>query len=121
MDFVGVLPRLMKETQGKDYDMIMVMIDKLTKYAYFELTTTNVTVPETVKIFMEKIIAQYGQPEKITLDRDKLFMSKFWGALIEQMGIEHRLSTAYHLQTNGQTERTNQTMEIYLRHYVNYQ
>jgi transposase InsO family protein len=101
--------------------MIMVMVNKLTKYIYFKLTTTNTTAPETMKIFIEKIITQHRQPEKIISDRDKLFMSKFWGALIEQIGIEHRLSIAYHLQTNGQTERTNQTMEIYLRHYVNYQ
>jgi transposase InsO family protein len=54
------------------------------------------------------------------LDQDKLFTSKFWKALIEQMGIDHRPSIVYHLQTNGQTERINQTMEIYLQHYVNY-
>jgi transposase InsO family protein len=48
-------------------------------------------------------------------------MSKFWKALIEQMGIDYRPSTVYHPQTNGQTERTNQTMEIYLWHYINYQ
>jgi hypothetical protein len=57
IDFVGTLPKSTKETWGKDYDMIMVIVDKLIKYAYFELTTTNVTAPETAKIFMEKIIA----------------------------------------------------------------
>jgi hypothetical protein len=60
MDFMGALPKLTKEIRGKDFDMIMVMVDRLTKYAYFEPTTTNTTVPETAKIFMEKIIAQYG-------------------------------------------------------------
>jgi hypothetical protein len=48
-------------------------------------------------------------------------MSKFWKVLIEQMGINYRPSMAYYLQTNGQTERTNQIMEIYLWYYVNYQ
>jgi hypothetical protein len=57
IDFVGVLPKSTKETRGKDFDMIMVMVNRLTKYAYFELTTTNAMVPETAKIFMEKIIA----------------------------------------------------------------
>jgi hypothetical protein len=47
-------------------------------------------------------------------------MSKFWKVLIEQMGIDYRPSTAYYPQTNGQIERTNQTMEIYLQYYVNY-
>jgi hypothetical protein len=60
MDFMGALPKLTNETQGKDYNMIMVMVNKLTKYAYFEPTTTNITAPETIKIFIEKIIAQYG-------------------------------------------------------------
>jgi hypothetical protein len=57
---VGALPKLTKETRGKDFDMIMVMVNRLTKYAYFEPTTTNAMAPETVKIFMEKIIMQHG-------------------------------------------------------------
>jgi hypothetical protein len=57
MDFMGALPKLTKETKGKDFDMIMVMVNRLIKYAYFKLITTNVTVPEIAKIFMEKIIA----------------------------------------------------------------
>jgi hypothetical protein len=57
---MGALPKLTKETRGKDFDMIMVMVNRLTKYAYFELTTINIIVPETAKIFMEKIITQYG-------------------------------------------------------------
>jgi hypothetical protein len=57
---MGALLKLTKEIRGKDFNMIMVMVNRLTKYAYFELTTTNIMVPETVKIFMEKIIIQYG-------------------------------------------------------------
>jgi hypothetical protein len=60
MDFVGALPKLTKETRGKDFDMIMVMVNRLIKYAYFEPIITNIMVPETAKIFMEKIIMQYG-------------------------------------------------------------
>jgi hypothetical protein len=60
MDFVGALPKSTKETRGKDFNIIMVIVNRLTKYAYFELTTTNTMVPETAKIFMEKIITQYG-------------------------------------------------------------
>jgi hypothetical protein len=59
MDFMGALPKSTKETRGKDFDIIMVMVNRLTKYTYFELTTINTTVPETAKIFMEKIIVQY--------------------------------------------------------------
>jgi hypothetical protein len=57
---VGALPKSTKETRGKDFDMIMVIVNRLTKYAYFELIITNTMAPETAKIFMEKIIMQYG-------------------------------------------------------------
>jgi hypothetical protein len=60
MDFMGALPKLTKETRGKDFNIIMVIVNRLIKYAYFELITTNITAPETIKIFMEKIITQYG-------------------------------------------------------------
>jgi hypothetical protein len=56
---MGALPKSTKETRGKDFDMIMVMVNRLTKYTYFELTTTNTMASETAKIFMEKIITQY--------------------------------------------------------------
>jgi hypothetical protein len=56
MDFMGVLLKLTKEIKGKDFNIIMVMVNRLIKYAYFELTTTNTIAPETVKIFIEKII-----------------------------------------------------------------
>jgi hypothetical protein len=60
MDFIGALPKLTKEIRGKDFNMIMVIINRLTKYTYFKPITTNAIVPETAKIFMEKIIMQYG-------------------------------------------------------------
>jgi hypothetical protein len=60
MDFVGALPKSTKEIRGKDFNMIMVMVNRLIKYAYFEPIITNAMVLETVKIFMEKIITQYG-------------------------------------------------------------
>jgi hypothetical protein len=74
---MGVLPKSTKETRGKDFDMIMVMVNRLIKYAYFKLITTNTTAPETAKIFIEKIIVQHGQPNRITSDQDKLFILKF--------------------------------------------
>ena len=56
MDFMGALLKLTKETRGKDFNIIMVMVNKLIKYAYFKPTTTSAIAPETIKIFMEKII-----------------------------------------------------------------
>jgi hypothetical protein len=60
MDFIGALPKLTKETRGKDFNIIIVMVNRLIKYAYFELTTINTIAPETTKIFIEKIIVQHG-------------------------------------------------------------
>jgi hypothetical protein len=57
---VGALLKLTKETRGKDFNIIMIMVNRLIKYAYFEPITTNTIAPETAKIFMEKIIIQYG-------------------------------------------------------------
>ena len=65
-------------------------------------------------------MANHGLPDEIISDRDKLFTSKFWKSLVDQLGVHHKLSTAYHPQTDGQTERTNQTLEQYLRCYINY-
>jgi hypothetical protein len=60
MDFMGALPKLTKETRGKDFNIIMIMVNRLTKYAYFEPIIIDIMVPETVKIFIEKIIVQHG-------------------------------------------------------------
>jgi hypothetical protein len=60
MDFVGALLKLTKEIRGKDFNMIIVIVNRLTKYAYFKPITMDTMVPETAKIFMEKIIIQYG-------------------------------------------------------------
>jgi hypothetical protein len=60
MDFIGALLKLIKETRGKDFNMIMVIVNRLIKYAYFEPIIINAIIPETAKIFIEKIIMQYG-------------------------------------------------------------
>jgi hypothetical protein len=57
---MGALPKSTKETRGKDFNMIIIMVNRLTKYAYFKPIITNVMVPKTAKIFMEKIITQHG-------------------------------------------------------------
>jgi len=65
-------------------------------------------------------LANHGMPRELISDRDKLFTSHFRQALTARLGVQHRLSTAFHPQTDGQTERTDQTLEKYLRCYVNY-
>lgn len=115
IDFIGPLPL------SKGHDSITVITDRLTKYVHFEPSHTTMDAPELARIFFRTIIANHGMPTHITSDRDKLFTSKFWTTLTNLMGIDQHLTTAYHPQANGQTERTNQTLEQYLRHYVNYQ
>jgi hypothetical protein len=66
-------------------------------------------------------VANHELLKKIILDRDKLFISKFWQALIVKIGIRTKLSTVFHPQTDRQTERINQNVEQYLRCYVNYE
>jgi transposase InsO family protein len=115
IDFVGPLP------ESKGYDYLMTVTDRLTKFIHLIPTTTTMTASQLASLLMGHVIVNHGMPRYITSDRDKLFTSKFWQSLTDLMGIEQRLTTAYHPQANGQTERANQTVEQYLRHYVNYQ
>ncbi|PNH37127.1 hypothetical protein VD0003_g10298, partial [Verticillium dahliae] len=79
------------------------------------------TAEDLAYVFLRNIVGQHGLPKELVSDRDKLFTSNFWKSLIAQLGAKHKLSTAFHPQTDGQTERTNQTLEQYLRCYINYQ
>lgn len=95
--------------------------DILTKYAYFIPHREASTAKDLAYLLYKTIIAQHGTPTEIRSDRDKLFTSQFWQSLMDLMGTHQKMSTAYHPQTDGQTERTNQTLEQYLRCYVNFQ
>ena len=120
MDFITKLPVSIDPTTRQECDMILVIVDRLTKYMKIIPTTETITAEQLAAIIIRNIVAEHGRPAKITSDRDKLFTSKMWGSFTDQLGIELKLSTAYHPQTNGQTERMNQTIEQYLRNYVNY-
>jgi len=120
MDFVVKLPLSKDNWTGQEYDSILVINDRLTKYAYMVPYKEASTAENLASVFLRTIVANHGTPDEIISDRDKLFTSKFWTTLIAALGTKRKLSTAFHPQTNGQTERTNQTMEAYLRYYVNY-
>ena len=81
---------------------------------------TEVTVPEVAKLFFNQIFQLHGLPQYIVSDRDPKFISKFWQELLKRTGVKTLMSTAHHPQTDGQTERTNRTLEDMLRNYVNY-
>jgi hypothetical protein len=83
------------------------------------LKTTG--APEFARLFLDNVIRLHGIPESLVSDRGSIFTSHFWNSLASMMDLKRRLSTAFHPQTDGQTERMNQTVEQYLRIYCNYQ
>lgn len=99
-------------------DAIVVFVDKLTKMAHYAASTTNVTAPGLARLFFREVVRHHGLPESVVSDRDPRFNSIFWRALWGQLGTTLSLSTAYHPQTDGQTERQNRTLEEMLRAYV---
>ena len=115
MDFITDLP----ESDG--YDTILVVINRLTKMSYFISCKKNLVAGQFTTRFMQHIVRLHGIPRDIISDRESLFTSGLWNQITEKFGIERRLSRAFHRQTDGQTGRTNVTLEQYLRAYVNYQ
>ncbi|GAW05938.1 Retrotransposable element Tf2 155 kDa protein type 1 [Lentinula edodes] len=114
VDFIGPLP----ESNG--YDFIMVVVDRFLKRAHFLPCNSTITAEGAADLFMERIWCLHGTPRKVLSDRGPQFISKFLARIYERMGIKRSLSTAYHAQTDGQTERVNQDLEVYLRIFVNY-
>jgi RNase H-like domain found in reverse transcriptase/Reverse transcriptase (RNA-dependent DNA polymerase)/Integrase zinc binding domain/Chromo (CHRromatin Organisation MOdifier) domain len=120
-DFVVKLPPSREPMTKVVYDSIWVVTDRTTKYGHFVPYKEASDAKELAYAFLRHVVSQHGLPDEIISDRDKLFTSKFWTSLMAQLGANHKLSTAFHPQTDGQTERLNQTLEQYLRCYVNYQ
>ncbi|KAI3750999.1 hypothetical protein L2E82_21981 [Cichorium intybus] len=101
MDFVTKLPRT-----TKGHDNIWVIVDRLTKSAYFLPIREHFKVEQLARIYIDEIVSRHGIPLSIISDRDGRFLSRFWQSLQEAMGTRIDLSTAYHPQTDGQSERT---------------
>jgi hypothetical protein len=110
MDFIVGLPR----TQ-RGYDLIWVIVDRLTKVAQFLPVKTTYTGPQLVALYMERIVWLHGVSKKIMSDRGTQFTSHFWQMVHTLLGTKLNFRTAYHPQTDGQTERMNQILEDMLR------
>ncbi|KAI3797157.1 hypothetical protein L1987_32410 [Smallanthus sonchifolius] len=110
MDFITKLPRT-----SSGYDSIWVIIDRLTKSAHFLPIREDYRVEKLARIYIDEIVSRHGIPLNIISDRDARFTSRFWQSLQKALGTRLDLSTAYHPQTDGQTERTIQTLEDMLR------
>ena len=114
MDFITGLP-----CTQRGFDSIWVIVDRLTKVAHFLPVKTTYTGARLAELYMERIVCLHGVPKRIVSDRGTQFTSHFWQKLHESMDTKLHFSSAYHPQTDGQTERLNQILEQYLRCYVN--
>jgi len=116
MDFIIDLPPSIG-LDNRVYDAILVIIDRYTKMALFIPTTKTLNAAQLARLLDKHIAYKFGIPSGIVSDRDSLFTSQFWREWCRCIGTWRRLSTAYHPQTNGQTERTNQFINKWLRDY----
>ena len=115
LDLITQLPR-----SKSGHDAIVVFVDKLTKMIHYVPTQTNVTAPQLATLFLQHVVKLHGVPDSILSDRDPRFTAHFWRAFWAQLGSTLTMSTAYHPQTDGQTERANRTLEEMLRAYVSW-
>ncbi|KAD4385309.1 hypothetical protein E3N88_25477 [Mikania micrantha] len=113
MDFITKLPRT-----SSGHDAIWVIVDRLTKSAHFLPIREDYKMEKLARLYVNEIVARHGVPISIIFDRDSRFTSRFWQTLQTALGTRLNLSTAYHPQTDGQSERTIQTLEDMLRSCV---
>ncbi len=114
MDFVGPLP-----TSRNGYDTIVVFVDRFTKMKHFAACKSTITAEQTVQLFEQHVVRLHGWPEYLTTDRGAVFTSKYWRNYFQRVGVKLRMTTAYHPQTDGQSERDIKTLLKVLTAYVN--
>jgi transposase InsO family protein len=117
VDYVTPLPAC--ERRGQVFRHVVVVVDRLTKMRHF-IATVGLTAEELADRFIARVYSLHGCPETIVSDRGTQFVSAFWRTLSARLGITLRPSSAYHPQTNGQTERINAELEQYLRLYIDW-
>ncbi|GKA57954.1 putative reverse transcriptase domain-containing protein, partial [Tanacetum coccineum] len=113
MDFITKLPR-----SKNRHDTIWVIVDRLTKSGHFMATRHDYSMGNLVRIYIDEIVARHGVSMSINSDRDGLFTSGYWQTVQNALGRRLDMSTAYHPQTDGQIERTIQTLKDMLRECV---
>src|SRR5882724_10388898 len=115
MDFIEALPL------SNRHNTILVVVCHLTKMALFIPTFHDIYAEDLACIFLSQVFAKHGTPTNIVSDQVKHFISRFWWLLCQLLGIKANLLTAYHPETDSQTEQVNQILEQYLQVYINYQ
>ena len=112
LDFIEALPR------SQSFTCILVVVDMFTKYANFLPQRHPYTALSVAKLFHDQVYKHHGLPQSIVSDRDRIFLSNLWRELFRLADVQLRMSSAYHPQTDGQTERVNQCLETFLRCFV---
>ncbi len=120
LNFIVKLLKSKERVTRTTYDFILMITNKLIKYKYFLSYKKATFAKDLMYTFLRMIVANHELSDEIISNRDKLFTSKFWKLLMNQLEIHHKLSTAYHSQTNEQMKRMNQTLKQYFRCYINY-
>jgi Integrase zinc binding domain len=113
MDLITCLPKT-----KRGHDAILVFVDKLTKMTHFAATTSNASAQDVAQLFIDRVVCLHGVPHKIITDRDKRFTGQFFQAVCQALDTSSVQSSAFHPQTDGQTERMNRVLEDTMRHYV---
>ena len=112
MDFISALPK------SEGCGSIMVVVDRYSKYATFIAAPTDCKADEAAHLFVKHIIKLWGVSKSIVSDQDPHFTGRFWMELFKMLGTDLKFSTSFHPQMDGQTERINSLLEMYIRHYV---
>jgi hypothetical protein len=115
LDFITDLPESDKS------DSILVVVDCLSKMAHFISCSKDISAEQTASLFLKHVVCLHGLPDDIVSDHGPQFASKFWSRLFGLLGTKINLSSAFHPQSDGQTEQVNQVLEQYLCCSVNYQ
>ena len=101
--------------KSESKDVILVIVDGLTKFGHFLNLIYPFSAQEVDRVFLDSVVKLHGVSKTIVFDRDRIFTNNFWQKLFKKLGVGLHLSTAYHPQFDGQTERVNQCLETYLR------